>query len=475
MNDEAFPSSGGTRPVQQALSDTEESFRLLVSSVQDYAIFMLDPEGRVATWNLGAQRIKGYRAADIIGQHFSAFYTEDDLLQGLPSHELTVATAEGRFEAEGWRVRQDGTRFWAHVVLTRLTDDDGTLRGFAKVTRDVTQRKEKEEERFRKVVEYAPSAMVMINSRGLIELVNRQTEQLFQYSRNELLGQSIELLLPERFRSAHPNLRTGFLASPLSRPMGVGRDLYGRRKDGSEFAVEIGLNPLETEQGQMVLSAIVDISDRKSKEQSIQAALQEKNILLGEIHHRVKNNLQIVHSLLDLQATRIDDPVILAMLLETQNRIQAMSLIHQTLYQSQDFSKVDFNHFLASLTSMLMSSYGINRSRIALTFDAAEIQLPLNKAIPCGLAINELITNAFKHGFAGERSGTIDVQLRADSAERVVLTVSDDGIGIPAALDLDNCTSLGLKLVSLLAEQLGGTLTVRRADPTSFELNFPIN
>jgi PAS domain S-box-containing protein len=475
MNEETFPSTGSTRPVHQALRDTEESFRLLVSSVQDYAIFMLDPDGCVATWNLGAQRIKGYSAADIIGQHFSAFYTEEDLLQGMPAHELTVAAAEGRFEAEGWRVRQDGSRFWAHIVLTRLTGDDGALRGFAKVTRDVSARREKEEERFRKVVEYAPSAMVMINNAGLIELVNREAEQLFQYSRNELLGQSIELLLPQRFRQAHPQLRTDFFAHPQPRPTGVRRDLYGRRKDGSEFAAEIGLNPIDTAQGQMVLSAIVDISDRKSKEQSIQAALQEKNILLGEIHHRVKNNLQIVHSLLDLQATRIDDPLVLAMLLETQNRIQAMSLIHQTLYQSQDFSKVDFNHFLASLTSMLMSSYGINRSRIALTFDAADIQLPLNKAIPCGLAINELITNAFKHGFSGERSGTIDIQLRAADVDRVVLTVSDDGIGIPADLDLENCSSLGLKLVSLLAEQLGGALNVQRANPTSFELNFPIN
>jgi len=465
--------SADSNPLQ-ALRDSEESFRLLVSSVQDYAIYMLDVDGRVASWNLGAERIKGYRAADIIGRHCSAFYTEEDVLLGAPAREMAIAAAEGRFEAEGWRVRQDGARFWAHVVLTRLTDDSGALRGFAKVTRDVTARQEKEEARFRKVVECAPNAMVMINAAGLIELVNRQAEHLFQYPRNELLGQSIELLIPQRFRRQHPALRTGFLADPQSRPMGAGRDLYGLRKDGSEFAIEIGLNPIETAQGKMVLSAIVDISDRKAKELSTQAALQEKNILLGEIHHRVKNNLQIVHSLLDLQVTRIDDPTIQAMLVETQNRIQAMSLIHQTLYQSQDFSKVDFNHFLENLTSMLMSSYGPNGNRVALSFDAADIQLPLNKAIPCGLAINELITNAFKHGFADQRGGTIDICLRA-ADERVTLTVSDDGSGIPAAVDLEQCSSLGLKLVSLLAEQLGGTLAMQRANPTRFELNFPLN
>jgi|ERR1700730_7432345 PAS domain S-box-containing protein len=158
----------------------------------------------------------------------------------------------------------------------------------------------KSEARFRQVVESAPNAMVMINHRGVIEMVNAQAERVFGYERREMLGQSVEMLVPDRFRRNHPSLRNSFFSAPVSRPMGAGRDLYGLRKDGSEFPVEIGLNPIETEEGSMVLSAIVDISDRKHKEESIQSALREKDILLGEIHHRVKNNLQIVHSLLGL-------------------------------------------------------------------------------------------------------------------------------------------------------------------------------
>ena len=123
-----------------------EAYRLLVEGVKDYAIFMLDPTGRIATWNLGAERIKGYKAEEAIGRHFSLFYTDEDINRGHPQRELEIATAEGRYEEEGWRVRKDGTRFWANVVITALRDEAGCLRGFAKVTRDITERKRLEQE-----------------------------------------------------------------------------------------------------------------------------------------------------------------------------------------------------------------------------------------------------------------------------------------------------------------------------------------
>jgi two-component system, sensor histidine kinase PdtaS len=199
----------------------------------------------------------------------------------------------------------------------------------------------KREEPFRQVVESAPNAMVMVNQDGRIEMVNAQAERVFGYDRSELLGWPVEMLVPERFRGRHPGMRGSFFAAPRSRPMGAGRDLYALRKDGSEFPVEIGLNPIETDQGTMVLSAIVDISDRKQKEERIVQALKEKEMLLGEIHHRVKNNLQIVYSLLDLQLARISDPLVLDLLRDSQNRVRSMALVHQTLYQSKDFARVD--------------------------------------------------------------------------------------------------------------------------------------
>jgi rsbT co-antagonist protein RsbR len=256
----------------ESVSDAQ--FRLLVESVTDYAIITLDVHGNVTTWNKGAERIEDYRADEIIGQHFSCFYPPDKLRAHVPERELRVAATEGRFEDDNWRVRKDGSRFWANVVVTPLRDQEGNLLGFGKIMRDVTARRQADE-RFRLIVEAAPNAMVLANQEGSIVLINSQTERLFGYERDELIGQSVEVLVPERVRSAHPGHRAGFFADPRARAMGAGRDLYGVHKDNHQIPVEIGLNPLVTEEGTFVLASIIDITERKRAEETIARQAQE--------------------------------------------------------------------------------------------------------------------------------------------------------------------------------------------------------
>jgi PAS domain S-box-containing protein len=332
----------------------------------------------------------------------------------------------------------------------------------------------KSEDRFRQVVEAAPNAMVMVNTAGRVEMVNTQAERVFGYERAQLLGQPVEMLVPERFRGHHPALRDAFFTEPRSRPMGAGRELFGLRQDGSEFPIEIGLNPIETDDGTMVLSAIVDISDRKQKEARITKALKEKDVLLSEIHHRVKNNLQVICSLLELQSARIVDPAAIEMLRDSQNRVRSMVQIHQTLYQSKDFAEVDFSQFLDALVPSLIASYDVDGSHVSLAIDAGQVRLPIDSAIPCGLAVNELISNALKHAFRPGQGGQIEVSLAYDGERDVVLRVSDNGVGVPDHVDLAHTETLGLQLVTLLADQLGGSAIMRRADPTCFTLRFPI-
>lgn len=267
----------------------EERFRALLAAAKDYAIFMLDPLGRVVTWNSGAERIKGYSAEEIIGQDFSRFYTPEDIDRGIPAEQLKKAAETGRSEDEGWRVRKDGSRFWANAIITAIRGKDGALEGFAKVTRDFTERRRVEEElresekRFRSLFESSPDAIVLSDKSGTITELNGQVEKFFGYSRGELIGQPVEILVPERFRQPHPQRRAEYSEKSRTRPMGAGLELFGRRKDGSEFPADIMLSPVELAGGRMVLSVIRDISEKVRAKEALERKEREKQYLQEEL------------------------------------------------------------------------------------------------------------------------------------------------------------------------------------------------
>jgi PAS domain S-box-containing protein len=464
--------------IEAALQKSEERLRRVVESAPN-AMVMINAAGKIDMVNTQAERLFGYNRSEMLGQAIEMLVPERFRGHHPGLRRSFFADPKSRPMGAGrdlFGLRRDGSEFPVEIGLNPIETEDGVMVLSAIV--DLSGRK-RMEERFKRVVEFAPNAMVMINGAGRIEMVNAQTEALFGYDRNELLGQTVEILVPERLRQRHPALRQSFFGDPKSRPMGVGRDLYAVRKDGTEFPVEIGLNPIETDEGEMVLSSIVDISERKLREQVIQAALKEKDILLGEIHHRVKNNLHIIHSLLDLQSTRISDNAVQEMLRESQNRIRSMALIHQTLYESKDFAGVDFGTFLDILIPTLFSSYGVDPDRITLSIQSEDVKLPINLAIPCGLMINELVSNALKHAFPVPRPGAITVTVRTASqaggtGEQVLLAVSDDGVGLAATVDLETTETLGLRLVQLLTDQVHGVLDIHRAGPTRFTMTFPL-
>jgi PAS domain S-box-containing protein len=250
---------------QEELRRSEEQFRLLVNGVEDYAIFMLDPTGHVVSWNTGAERIKGYSAEEILGRHFSCFYPPEDIESGKPGKELELAAANGRSEDEGWRVRKDGSRFWSNIVISAQRDESGNLRGFAKVSRDITKRKQAEE-MFRGLLEATPDAMVVVNQGSEIVLLNIQAEKQFGFHRQELLGQSVQKIIPEGFAARMVCDGTRTSVEALAPQIGAGIELTGQRKDGSKFPIEIMLSRLESADGVLVTAAVRDISVRKAEE-----------------------------------------------------------------------------------------------------------------------------------------------------------------------------------------------------------------
>jgi two-component sensor histidine kinase len=214
-----------------------------------------------------------------------------------------------------------------------------------------------------------------------------------------------------------------------------------------------------------------EITERVQAEEQIQAALREKEVLLKEIHHRVKNNLQVMCSLLYLQSKNIEDEKTLELLQDGENRVRSMALVHERLYHSEDLARVDFTEYVRSLTGYLFRSYGVHRGVIQLRLDANDIYLGVDTAVPCGLMVNELVSNCLKHAFPGGRGGEIRIKLRSDD-DTFTLTVSDNGVGFPEGLDFQNTESLGLRLINTLAGQLEGTIELDRSNGTAFEITF---
>jgi two-component sensor histidine kinase len=245
--------------------------------------------------------------------------------------------------------------------------------------------------------------------------------------------------------------------------------LHGR---DAPYALVVGEKQLFGVISRQRLQEYGQFAERERAEETFKASLKQQEVLLREAHHRIKNNMQIISSLLDMQASSVEDPHIVEMFMDVQNRVLSMALIHETLYQSGDFRMVNFGAYVRTLAEQIVRSYNALPDRIALQIRADEVMLDTNQAIPCGLILNELLSNCLKHAFPDERGGEISIELRSDAAPRVTLIVRDTGVGLPARVESSQSETLGLLLVHSLTEQVGGTLETESHDGTTFTLSF---
>ncbi|MFC1508988.1 PAS domain S-box protein [Candidatus Omnitrophota bacterium] len=339
---------------------------------------------------------------------------------------------------------------------------------------DITDRKKAEENLIllSSITQQIDDSFIVTDSDFNITYINNAAEKLFGYSLFELVGKPPDMLNAE--------LNAKKIQKDIYKTVSSGKIWQGthknRKKDGSTFLSELKIAPLFNSQGDIFsyVSVQLDVTERIHTEEKIRASLEEKELLLREIHHRVKNNMQVISSLLTLQAGQIKNKEYFHIFHESINRIKTMSLIHTMLYQSESISKIKIKHYLPKLCYNLTSIYKADWRGIDINYKISDIILKIDTAIPCGLIINELISNSLKHAFPGDRKGSVNLSMRNVKGGRIRLTVSDNGVGLPENMVWKDVDSIGLHLVKILAEgQLQGDIDVKSSDKgTKFLITF---
>ena len=459
--------------LEQKLRESEDRYRLLYDASHD-AILLTVPDGRILSANPAACRLFEQTEKEIQKIGRSGIMDTSDPRLPLA---LEQRTRTGRFRGELNCIRKNGQIFPAELSSSVFIDKKGDSKTCI-IIRDITQRKlaeetlEMSEERFRKLFADNSAAMLMIDpDTGNIIEANKAAENFYGWSVEELRHmciQEINTLPPETIMDR---------MAKTKKSGSMRFEFRHRRADGSIRDVEVFSSRIDLAEKNFLYSIIHDISERKHAEEALQASLAEKEVLLREVHHRVKNNMAAIIGLFNLHRQEMDDPKVREALLELSSRVRAMSLVHEKLYRSESLARIDFQGYLQSLISHLRTSFG--SPHIFCEINALGVEMPLDLAVPCGMIINELITNALKYAFpeawstATVKKKQIQVHMTHDN-NTFILSVADNGVGLPPGFDLNTVKSLGLVLVRMLGQhQLGGRYSVDQTDGTRFDFSFP--
>jgi len=467
------------RAAEEIRQQTEKRFRQLME-VLPIAAYTTDADGRITFFNRNAVELWGRKPELNVdrwcGSH--RLWYPDGKPMAFDDCPMAMTLKHGKkFQGQEMLIEHSNDGY-SHVVAypEPLYDSDGMLVGALNLLLDITPRKQVERQLLQSnlVVENSPVVLFRWKAEPgwPVVLVSKNITQ-FGYDPEELLSGTLA------FSSIiHPGDRER-VAREVEVYAARGVDRFEQEyrilgKGGRVCWVSDQTIAERNGEGQIThyQGIVIDISERKHAEECIKASLAEKEVLLKEIHHRVKNNLQVVSSLLYLQSQKLQDPQARSLFVESQNRICSMALAHEQLYQSQNLSDISLIDYVQSLVSHVQQAYMETESLLACRVVVDEIEIDIERVVPCGLLITELLSNAFKHAFPDGRCGTIEIQVTKKNG-RIRLSVADDGIGLPETLDYVEAQTLGLQLVLALVEQLDGDLSVDRDGGTRFTISFP--
>jgi PAS domain S-box-containing protein len=455
----------------ETLQESEERYRLLAENVRDM-ISRHNPDGVFLYASPSCRPLLGYKPEDLLGRSLTEYVHPEDL-RGILRHHPTLfdALAAG---AVAYRVRKsDGTYIWIETTarsVKKVVSDD--VRELAAVSRDISDRKEREEvlHRYEFIANTSHELMALINRDYIHEAANDAYCRALGKTRGDVVGHSLATVwLPDTFAEV--------IKTPLEQCL-TGNEIryegWCTMEGGARRCFDIRQYPYFDSRGEVTHCVLVavDITERKSSEETTEAMLKEKEVLLKEVHHRVKNNLQVISSLLNLQLNVITNKETRELIRESQNRVRSMALIHEKLYQSENVGQIDLEDYLRSLTRDLFRSYGVGG--VNLKLEVEDIKVDVDTAIPCGLIVNELVSNALKYAFPLGKEGQVHLKVAKVSRQQAAMSVSDNGVGLPAELAGYSSNTLGFQLVHMLVKQLRGTLDVVRNGGTTFMITFPL-
>tara|TARA_Y100001935_G_C17311810_1_gene517301 strand:- start:588 stop:2675 length:2088 start_codon:yes stop_codon:yes gene_type:complete len=444
------------------------SFQDLFDSISD-AIYLVNDEGRILIANEGMKDTFGYAPRKLIGKDQQFLRAPGKFDPGFMFHLRTKEQGREQVKVEGWGKKANGEVFPTEMLINRGSYFGDDVWIF--IERDITDRKDAEEELkkrellFSELFETSPLGIILLNSHNEVMQVNQGFTHIFDYEDFEIRGLEIDrVIVPE---SEQDNARILTNTERVAEIECQRLSKSGELKDVLIYAV-----PIKIENRTIAKYGIyVDITDRKHSEKRLLESLKEKEVLLAEIHHRVKNNLAVITGLLELQSYSTDNEEAQEVLVESQMRVNSIALVHETLYQNENLSEINIENYLHKLSHILDMTIRKESRPVHIHYDLEDITLAVTQAVPCGLLLNEILTNCYKHAFKGMETGKVWISFKQKD-EYLEFHIRDNGVGLPSGDMLMKSKSLGMKLIKTLSRQLGAETSFYNDDGAVFEFRF---
>nr|WP_319374179.1 PAS domain S-box protein [uncultured Methanobacterium sp.] len=461
------------KQMENKLKQSQENYYQTIFENTSAATIIVEENMLISLVNIEFSALTGYPKEEIEGKmKWTEFFAQEDRLQMEEYHSLrriNPAYAPRNYEAK--LVALDGAIRYVYLTVAMLPGTRKSMVSILDMTELRRSKKSIEEsrEKFKSIFENAAEAIILFDCQGIILESNDKIDEIFGFKKEEIIGKNFMNIVSmmgmdyEETRIVFNHLISGNELKQIEWTI--------QNKNGKEVIFRVRPSIIRDKNSiNGILLLMEDITELKNVENNLKTSLEEKEILLREIHHRVKNNLQIISSLLSLQRIQVEDKQTADILWECQGRVRTMAMIHENLYQSQDIGYINFRNYVEKMLYDIFNSYHVDEKSINLNTQVESVEMGIETAMPCGLIINELATNSIKHAFP-EGNGNIKIELKSDG-EAHVLSFADDGIGLPLNTDPKKSKKLGLMVVKTLVNQLNGMMEIDRTNGTKFIIKF---